>query len=68
MGLPFCRCPLLGRILRDVILCRPSVNVLMELTDLLFSLGKYRNIMETLCRGTGENSSSASLLIGIRRQ
>jgi len=26
----------------------------MELTDLLFSLGKYRSMMATLCRGTGK--------------
>ncbi|XP_021934432.1 uncharacterized protein LOC110836976 isoform X1 [Zootermopsis nevadensis] len=47
------RCPVLARIVREMILCRPSVDVLMELTDLLFSLGEYRSIMETLCRGTG---------------
>jgi hypothetical protein len=67
MGLLFCRCPLLARILRDVILCRPSVNVLMELTDLLFSLGKYCSVMATLCCDTGKRCS-AFLLIGICRQ
>lgn len=48
------RCPVLARIMRDMILCRPSVNVLMELTDLLFSLGKYHSVMATLCHGTGK--------------
>jgi hypothetical protein len=67
MGLLFCRCPLLARILRDVILCRPSVNVLMELTDLLFSLGKYCSIMATLCHGSGKHCSTF-LLIAICRQ
>ncbi|XP_023709540.1 uncharacterized protein LOC111865601 isoform X2 [Cryptotermes secundus] len=47
------RCPLLAKILQDLLLCRPSVNVLMELTELLFSLGKYCSIMATLCHGTG---------------
>ncbi|XP_069678675.1 uncharacterized protein [Periplaneta americana] len=40
-------------IVKQVILCRPCVNVLMELTDLLFSLGKYRIVMDSLCTGNG---------------
>jgi hypothetical protein len=67
MGLLFCRCPLLASLLQDVILCRPSVTVLMELTDLLFSLGKYQSIMATLCRGTGKYITTF-VLVAISRQ
>ncbi|PSN45254.1 hypothetical protein C0J52_06994 [Blattella germanica] len=47
------RCEVLTKLIKELLLCRPSINVLTELLVLLYRLGHVKTIQENLCIGAG---------------